>query len=39
MVNGAGASVWEDENFLELEGRDGCTTNATELDTYKWLRW
>ena len=24
--NGYGASVWEDEKVLEMDGGDGCTT-------------
>lgn len=37
-------SLWGDENILELDNGDGCTTllrvlNATELYTAKWLKW
>ena len=26
LLNGYRVSVWEDENVLEMDGSDGCTT-------------
>ena len=39
-ANGYGISFWGDENFMKLDGGDGCTLNilkTTEQSTLKGL--